>query len=79
MCGDQVRNKDILGPVALLQRRSHDTPQLLVAERIRLVLQCCTRSVQSVSRLLGRRDRPLLLLVDMVAPRDVGEVVLLLL
>lgn len=79
MRSDHVRNKDILGPVALLEGHADKTLELLGAQRIRLVLERRARPVHGVSRLLGRGDGPVLLLLDMVAPRYVGEVILLLL
>ena len=77
MRDNQIRNKNILGPVALLERRPNRTPQLLIPQGIRLMVKRRTRTIERMSRLLCRWDGPLMLLVDVVAPRDVGEVIVL--
>lgn len=75
MSGDEIRYKGILGAVILLDGRPNGAIELLAAEGIR---RAVSNLLDGASRALGGGDscRARCLLVDMFAPGDVGEVVL---
>lgn len=72
MCGDEIRNESILCAIILLNRRPNRTLQLLVPELRRIPL-----GGHGMTGPFGGRREVGRLFLDVFAPGDVGEVVLI--
>lgn len=78
VCGDEIRDKSILGAIIFLDGRSNSTLQDLVPQRRSIYLQTGPGRIHIMAWFFSGRNSAGCLVVDVFAPRDVGEVVLLL-
>ena len=71
VCGDEVGDKGILGAIIFLNRRINSTLQLLIAQRRSISFKASTGRIHIMPRFFSGRYSASLLIMDVLAPRDV--------